>query len=311
MAFNEGGTIPQKKKQMIFSELIAEFIEQAQVERTTRRGYGVIARRIAKTVLGEKQISKVRRYDIDDYIRFLQKETHLKNATINKDLDLIGEVFAYAERREYIKVNPAYKIQKLKEQKFRSRTLCQEELVEFTEKLLETGDNRLIMAGYLALFQGLRRGEICGLRWEKVSFPQNTIFIRETITQVGGEIIHKPPKTEESVRDLEIHPETKRILKEYQIGNRSGFVINRDGNFTNPTWLSKRFKKFVDEAGFVGLRFHDLRHTFATLALEKNVPAIDVSGALGHSSVATTLNIYTHPKALEGSKKINKVFGIN
>ena len=311
MEFKAGGAVPQKKAKMLFIECVGEYIEQAQIERTTRMGYSIIANRIAKTPLADIQLGKIRRADIGEYVRKLQTETQLSNATINKDLFLIGVTLSYAEQMDYIKANPAHSFPKLKEPKRHYDILEKNFLREFTTKLLETKNRRLIVAVYLALFQGLRRGEILGLKWENVSLQKNMLYIRNTITQVGGVKVQKPPKTEESIRDLIIHPETRRILEEFPIEERKGYVINQNGKSTYPTSISNMFRKFADGAGFEKVRFHDLRHSYCTLALQAGAKIISVSGAAGHSSVATTLKFYTHAKSIDGSEEVNQVFGIN
>ena len=90
-------------------------------------------------------------------------------------------------------------------------------------------------------------------------------------------------------------------------------VVNKYGSYTSPTFLSKKFKHFLTKNHFREVRFHDLRHTFGTRAISAGVNPLAVSGAMGHSSLSTTLNIYVHSKALDGSKEVNegfeKIFG--
>lgn len=313
------GKQPSAKPKMTMGECIDEFIGNARIERTTARGYRVVENRIKTTPLYKKRVSTIRKSDIDDYISFVQSHTDLKNCTINKDLDLIHRALRYAVYREYITSNPADSVEKLKEERFEPQPLTVEEMNLLRQAVEQSEDWRLIVPVYLGAYQGLRRGEIVGLKWEMVSFEDNIIRIRETITQMGGEIIEKPPKTEESNRDLEIFPSVRDILlryRDYQIENNlynEYVVVNQNGEHLNPTFLSKKFKEFIIENGLREIRFHDLRHTFGTRAIGAGVNPLAVSGAMGHSNLSTTLNIYVHSKALDGSKEVNnglrEIFG--
>lgn len=313
------GKQPSTNPKITMGECINEFIGNARIERTTARGYRVVENRIKTTPLYKKRVSTIRKSDIDDYISFVQSHTDLKNCTINKDLDLIHRALRYAVYREYITSNPADSVEKLKEERFEPQPLTVEEMNLLRQAVEQSEDWRLIVPVYLGAYQGLRRGEIVGLKWEMVSFEDNIIRIRETITQMGGEIIEKPPKTEESNRDLEIYPSVRDMLlryRDYQIENNlynEYVVVNQNGEHLNPTFLSKKFREFIIENGLREIRFHDLRHTFGTRAIGAGVNPLAVSGAMGHSNLSTTLNIYVHSKALDGSKEVNnglrEIFG--
>lgn len=291
------GNRPSANPKITMGECINEFIENARIERTTERGYRVVEKRIQKSQLYKKPIVKVEDIDIDNYIKSVQRTTSLKNSTINKDLDLICKVFAYAIKRKYIANNPMRTVERPKDERFEPCPLTVEELTLLQEAVEASNDWRLIIPFYLGAYQGMRRGEIVGLKWEMVSFEENTIKVKETITQMGGEIIKKPPKTEESDRDLDMFPRVREALlrcKEYQIENdlySEYVVVNQNGEHINPTFLSKKFKNLIDEKGLKEIRFHDLRHTYGTRAIGVGVNPLAVSGAMGHSKVSTTVNV--------------------
>lgn len=306
----KGARLSENPK-ITMGECINEFISNARIERTTARGYTVVEKRIKTTPLYKKRITNIKKSDIDDYISFVHSRTKLKNCTINKDLDLIHRTLKYAVNREYISSNPADAVEKLKEERFEPQPLTVEEMNLLRQAVEQNEDWRLIIPVYLGAYQGLRRGEIVGLKWKMVSFEDNIIKIRETITQMGGEIIEKPPKTEGSNRDLEMFPTVRDMLlryRDYQIKNNlynEYVVVNQNGKRLNPTYLSKKFKEFLVDNGLREIRFHDLRHTFGTRAIGAGVNPLAVSGAMGHSNLSTTLNIYVHSKALDGSREVN------
>lgn len=298
-------------KKITFGECIEEFITARQIEETTKRGYIVIENRIRKTPLYGKLLKDVTENDIEDYMKSMQGQ--FKNVTINKDYTLIHSVLKFAVKRRYIASNRADFVEKLKEENFQSRWVDLSEYPTFFERVTATGDITLIIAAYLGLCQGLRRGEMCGLKWEKIDFENNTILIDNTITTVGGKIIEKKPKTEQSKATITMNDKVKELLleirkEETKSGQISEYVIhNQKGGFFNPTFLSKKFKAFVDKNGFTGVRLHDERHSYATAAMKAGASLYDVSAAVRHSTVGITAGIYIHSKALDGSKAVNNL----
>ena len=313
------GKQPSANPKITLEECINEFISTARIEHTTARGYRVVEKRIKTTPLYTKRVADIKKFDIDDYITFVQRNTNLKSCTINKDVDLIHNVLKYAVEREYIANNPVSGVKRLREERFEPQPLTIEEMNRLKQVVDESEDWQLIISVYLGAFQGLRRGEIVGLKWDMVSFEDNTIKIKETITQMGGEIIKKPPKTIDSDRTLEMFPSVREVLQRYRDYQKENnlygeyVVVTRAGEHISPTFLSKKFKKFVTDNGLREIRFHDLRHTFGTRAIGAGVNPLAVSGAMGHTKVSTTLNIYVHSKARDGSKEVNeglqKIFG--
>ncbi len=300
-------------RKITFGDCIEEFITSSDIERTTERGYRVIQNRIQKTPLTRKKLTDIKEVDIENYIADLKRSTKYKNSTINKDIDLIHRVLRFAVKKKYISQNPSSAVEKLKETKFEIKPLTIEELKILQTKAIDTGDFRIIVPVFLGACQGLRRGEIVGLKWDMIDFENDIMSIKNTITQMGGEVIQKPPKTEKSKRDLEILPCVKKVLidcMEWQKQNGlfgEYVVVNSCGLPINPTYLSQRFREFLIENNLREIRFHDLRHTFATCAIESGANPLHVSGAMGHSTVSTTLNIYTHTDSVDGSRKVNSL----
>lgn len=309
--------LPQNAGSKItFGECMEEYLERAQLAETTKSGYRVIMSRIAKRRLYWERVADVRRVEVEDYLQAMRETGEYKNATINKDLDFIRVVLKYAVHREYIATNPVDHIQKLKTEKFDPECLTREEAKKIVAKAREQYDDILYVSICLALLQGMRRGEIAGLRWENVLLEENIIRIRETATQVGGTRVRKPPKTQASNRDVEIHPYVKKVLlklKDEQRRNRvfGGYVVlNPWGDNVSPVTISMKFRKFMNKNGFGNIRFHDLRHSYATISIGLGANPLDVCGAMGHASLATTYKYYVHSKSRSGSQSVNKVFTV-
>ena len=165
----------------------------------------------------------------------------------------------------------------------------------------------------LALFTGMRRGELLGLEWPDVDFDAGIISIRRT-SQYGGKGLGTytdDTKTEQSKRSIRITPAVLALLKEYKAEQaarrlRLGdmwdpdwtkhprLFTNQDGRPMSPSTPLNRLKRLLDRLGLRQVSLHSLRHTSATLLIQQGVNVRTVSSRLGHSQTSTTMNIYAH-----------------
>ena len=160
------------------------------------------------------------------------------------------------------------------------------------------------LAGYL----GLRRSEICGLRWENVDLEHNLIHICTVRTTAGGSVVQKQPKTAHSIRKLGIaglddlvgllirERERQAACCRMERGwTDSGYVIVReDGKPYDPNRVTGAFHQFIQEQGLPPITIHGLRHTFASLANSARIPLLDIGKTLGHKDCTITGRVYTH-----------------
>ncbi len=161
---------------------------------------------------------------------------------------------------------------------------------------------------YTAVYTGLRRGEILGLRWCDIDLDLGTLSVVQTVsTLYNGEYIIKEPKTKNSRRQIALSPSLALLLRKHKEDQeamrlfdgtplqRAGLVFSHiDGSPYNPDSVSQTFRKIIKSAGLKAMRFHDLRHAHATLMLKQGVHPKIVSERLGHSSVNITLDTYSH-----------------
>jgi integrase len=164
----------------------------------------------------------------------------------------------------------------------------------------------------LALRTGMRRGELLGLRWSDIDFDfdNQRLTIRRTLQRIKGQgLVEMPTKTDTSDRRIPLSPPCIKILKDhlrYQHAERdraadrwkdSGYVFTTSlGTPLDPQHVTQNIKTLCQRAGVRAIRFHDLRHTCATLLIETGVPLITVKELLGHANIAITANIYTHTR---------------
>lgn len=155
---------------------------------------------------------------------------------------------------------------------------------------------------------GMRRGEALGLRWGDVDFDSSQLAIVQTVSTVDSKVVVGQPKTAGSRRTVYVHDATIKALRQQrqlQVEERlaAGPAWDTDndlvfrnvtGGLVNPDWFSRHFDQLVAKTDVPRIRLHDLRHTNATLSLKAGVHPKVVSERLGHSSIAITLDLYSH-----------------
>ena len=175
------------------------------------------------------------------------------------------------------------------------------------EFLEHVRDDRLGPLFLLASTTGLRRGELLGLQWVDLNLQARRLSVRRSRVSVGYAVSISEPKTRRGIRQIAVDDVTVKVLRDYrmrQLEERiawgpawhdSGFVFTKeDGRPLHPDHVSKRFDRVVRSSGLPRIRFHDLRHTYATLALQADVHPKVVSERLGHANISITLDTYSH-----------------
>ena len=176
------------------------------------------------------------------------------------------------------------------------------------EVLLENASsNQFYPIIYTAVSTGLRQSELLGLRWRDIDLDMLSISVNQTLYKRRGVCTFQQPKTDHSRRRVAMTPKLSLFLRDYrkerevlylELGGVLGLddlvFSNYDGRPVDPSMLSHEFARIVKRAGLEHVRFHDLRHTFASLALLRGAKPKVISEALGHSSVAFTMDVYSH-----------------
>ena len=223
----------------------------------------------------------------------------------------IHKALKYAVKNDMIPSNPADKVERPKQDKFYGNFYDRDELNKLFEAVAGT---KLELPVLLGAFYGLRRSEIVGLKWSAIDFEQNTITISHTVTSCNLDgkcviVAKDTTKTKSSRRTLPLVPyfhEKLLAVKAQQERNQKlcGRSCNREfleyicvddiGDRFKPNYITSQFPKLLERNGFRKIRFHDLRHSCASLLLASGVPMKHIQEWLGHSDFSTTANIYAH-----------------
>lgn len=252
--------------------------------------------------LGSYSLSKLSTIYIQSFINSLNEEG-LSSATIKKVFEIIRNSLEHAVDFELVHKNTASKVKLPKSNKKEMTVWNEQEVNTF----LKVGkEDPCYIVFYLALTTGMRQGEILGLRWKDVDLEKGLINIKQTLSHDGKTFI-SGAKTKSSLRTINLSELTVKALKARKL------IISKEklslghiyedfdlvacthhGTPFNPANVRRTFKKLIKLSSVSDIRFHDLRHTHATLLLSKGINVKVISERLGHSNIKVTLDTYSH-----------------
>ena len=272
---------------------------------STVRGYRRYAKQINRS-LGEKQISLITTQQIQRMYNKLKRDgravcrekygTGLSDSSVRSIHMLLHEVMEAAVQARLIAKNPTAGT-KIPKCNYPDKKISNEsELAVFIEAIEREPLWRDFF--YTEITTGLRRGEICGLKWSDLDMEKGTLKIERSISNgEGGKLEIGETKTEKGKRIIRLPASTLRILTERKECALNEWVfpnLLEPGKPMNPSTAYGKLKSILKAAGLPDIRFHDLRHTFATHALTSGVDAKTLAGILGHTNASFTLDTYTH-----------------
>ena len=170
---------------------------------------------------------------------------------------------------------------------------------------------------YICLSTCMRIGEICGLLWSDIEVENGIIKVRRTVQRIyvidgetrHTEILIDTPKTKNSIRDIPMTTELYKIIKPLKkVVNNDFYVITNEAKPTEPRTYRNYYERLIKRLGIPKLKFHGLRHSFATRCIESKCDYKTVSVILGHSNISTTLNLYVHPNMEQKKKCIDQMY---
>lgn len=289
-----------------FGELLDRWLDVKRrlVEPKTIESYEWVNRNYVRPSLGERKVASLRPVDLDGLYSDLHRRG-LSARTVRICHTVIRQALEQARRWGLIARNPAVDatppVQRRRE--------IVPPTVEQVQTLLDAAEaDDPDFAAYLWMLAvtGCRRGEACALRWTDIDLERSDVVIRRSISQVEGELREKDTKTHQS-RRVAIDEQTVAVLRSLRVRARERSLAlgepladdallfsNAEGEPWRPDVCTNRFGRLRTTLGLDKVRLHDLRHFVATVLGGAGVPIATISGRLGHSENATTLNLYTH-----------------
>lgn len=255
-------------------------------------------------------VGNLKPQDIQDFYQSLFADGVVANTVIHYHA-LLRRAFQQAFKEERIDTNPFDRVGRPKKNKFHGENYTQEELLTLLH--LARGDV-IYPAILLAGAMGLRRSEALGVRWSRIDWEKRTVLLDTKIVEYRENGKKKVEPVEEMknkssrrtlplpdpvVEMLQVQKEHREVYRKMFQGSYNAqyldyVCVNQLGELLRPSYVTDHFRELLEKYGLRHIRFHDLRHTFASLLINQDVPLINVSNFLGHSDLSTTANIYAH-----------------
>lgn len=308
---------PNNPAEMLFTQFMLDWLDMKEttVDVTTHASYYSAVHKCINPYFKEHhpylRLCDLTAKHIQDYYTYEMRVRGVNANTIKHRQACISNALKYAVRTDILLSNPASKVELPKNTKFAASYYNEKELGElFTVVKGSPMELGVIMSSYY----GLRRSEVVGLKWDAIDFENKTITIRHIVTEVNkdgkNELVQKDrTKTKSSYRTLPLVGPFEELLlriKAEQAENRrlcgnsycndylDYIYVNEIGQLIRPGYLTSHLSLLLKKHNMRHIRFHDLRHSCATLLLANGVELKDIQSWLGHSTIGTTANIYIH-----------------
>ena len=276
------------------------------IKENTIKGYRSQIDHQIKPFIGHKQLASLTTADIQKFYNKIKKEGRvhphpihghvLSDSMVRKIHMMLHEAMEVAVRERYIVRNPTDNTTIPKKTTTEKQVLDDSQLNRFLEAI--QGEPYWHDFFYVEVMTGLRRGEICGIKWSDIDFNEGTLCIKRSVsTKEGGGVSIGETKTDAGVRTIIMPPSVATLLWKKRSEAINEWVFPHYTNPSDPLHPSSAYKKLqtlLKRLELPLLRFHDLRHTFATQATDGGVDPKTLAGILGHTDASFTLDTYTH-----------------
>lgn len=299
-----------------FSDFMGEWLKviKASVKTNTYNGYKFHYDKHIKPYFDKigVAVADLTPMHIQDYYNSKISEG-LSATTVKRQHANIHKALDYALKMNLIPYNPADRVTLPKREHYTGKFYDENQLKQLMELCKGTTIESCV---FLTINYGFRRSEVLGLKWSAVNFTENTITVNHTaVSSIGGVIYEDTTKTKASLRTLPLTDSVKAYLlnlkakqkdMEQKFGNcyhESEYICRRDdGHEILPDYVTHKFAKILAKSDLPKIRFHDLRHSAASLLINSGFNLKEIQEWLGHSNIATTGNIYSH---LQYASKVN------
>lgn len=303
-------TTSQSEVRLTADQLFMRYIsaKQRMVKASTTETYKYIFNTHIRPEIGAVPLNELHPADLQAILDSMSDENYA-SATIGLTAAILTSMFSYACRCEIMSRSPA--ILDI------PRGRCRKSKTVFTPEqqsiyLRSTADSPLASLFHLALYTGMRQGELCALRWQDVDLQNKTIHVRHTIHHQAGKTILTTPKTASSVRDIPLFPQAAAILAKLEAPTPTDFVFTIHGDTVRKGQISREISRVLaritsDHPDFPTFTMHTTRHTFATRCIEAGMTPKVLQKILGHASLAVTMDTYVSVLDAEKLRQMNMV----
>lgn len=309
------------KKKILYKDWLWYWMQKKKdyIKESTYSNYSNIISNHIIPELGNIKLSNLNNKLIQEYLINKYKTGRLDGngglsyKTIRDIIAVVKSSLKYAIKEEMINnINLDFTYPKIgnKDKIYIMPKKDQERLITYIKQNKDTRSLGIL----LALYSGIRIGELCALQWKDIDFKNNILHINKTLQRIYikdnkesvSKIIITNPKTHNAERDIPLNKGFAHILKKYQTESNNYILSNCD-KWIEPRTYRRYFKKCLDKAKIGQINFHGLRHTFATNCIKLGVDYKTVSELLGHANVNITLNLYVHPQMSQKKKCIDLI----
>ena len=311
-------TIFKEVKQMVTQKNIGQIADlwkadkKQFVKKSTYAAYSLIVDTHILPAFGDK--TSVGEKDVQEFV--LQKlNGGLSQKTIKDMLIVLRMILKFGAKKNYCVYTPLDVIFPTDRERQELEVLSianQKKIMRFVEENFTFRN----LGIFVCLSTGMRIGEICALTWDDIDTENGVIHIRKTLQRIyirengirRTELVIDTPKTATSIRDIPMTKDLLSVLKPLRkVVNEQYFVLTNDVAPTEPRTYRNYYKKLLAKLEIPPIKFHGLRHSFATRCIESHCDYKTVSVILGHSNISTTLNLYVHPNYEQKKKCIDKM----
>ena len=291
---------------------VAEWIDcwyenfvRPNLRETTRNQYECFIRHHIKPYVGEIHLAKLSSLDLQKLYNHLKSNGRIQSdhalsdpglsaKTVRSIHMMLSSCLEKAVTERLIPSNPANGCSIPPKEKQEMKIIPPEQIGKF---LAEADKAGYLPMFFLELTSGLRRGELLALLWSDIDPANNTISVSKQVIRVNGALKVLPPKTKNAVRKIVLPKQTIDLLQAEHSKHPDSLLLfpsPKTGGHLDPPAVARKLKTLLKRAKMDEIRFHDLRHTFATLSLQNGVDIKTLSHTLGHYSAGFTLDTYTH-----------------
>ena len=310
--FQGGKEIMVKEKNM--SQIADLWKEEKRqfVKKSTFAAYSLIVETHLMPAFGN--LTEIAEKDVQEFV--LNKlNKGLSQKTIKDMLIVLRMILKYGAKKNYCVYSPIDVIFPTDRDRQELEVLSianQKKIMRYVEENFTFRN----LGIFICLSTGIRIGEICALTWEDIDIDSGVIHIRKTIQRIyirekgvrHTELLIDTPKTATSIRDIPMTKDLLSVLKPIRkVVNGQYFVLTNEAHPTEPRTYRNYYKKLLDKLGIPPIKFHGLRHSFATRCIESHCDYKTVSVILGHSNISTTLNLYVHPNMEQKKRCIDRM----